>query len=119
MDSILVTRIIIFLNVVCSLKDISSLFFEDMEEKYFIRGEDEKALIKCKKSPGTNPIDSGNFFQFISYSSVKAGWYINGDPDKNDTGNILIKCHSLSTFISKCIESRGLKEEYVVNTASK
>ena len=96
---------------ICSLKQITFSLNELETEKYYISSENDKALIKCKKQTELNPI------KCISYSKPKAGWYVNGDPDTKDTGNILIKCNSMSSSesISTCIESKSLKDGYVIN----
>jgi len=88
---------------ICTLRTVG--------EGYYISGEDNKILITCKKS----------FDQIICSSIMKAksGWYRNGDPDRNDTGNILIKCNlSSSESVNSCIESEALNDGYVVNAGS-
>jgi len=92
---------------ICSLKGIS--------EGYYISGEKDKALITCKKT-----LDATGKIVCSSISKPKSGWYKNGDPDRYDTGNILIKCNlsSATELVSLCIESKGLNHGYVVNAGS-
>jgi len=98
---------------ICSLKNISDQYNNDESYVgYYMSGNDDGALITCKKS--TNTIICSLI------STPKEGWYVNGDPDKMETGNILIKCQSLSSsnYQISCSESRSLNEGYVINVAS-
>ena len=91
------------LNRKCSLKEIIT------ENEYYLSGENDKVLITCTKKL--------DLFSCISYSKLKPGWYINGDPDKLNTGNILIKCDYLYSIYS-CHESRALNDGYLINAGS-
>jgi len=98
---------------ICSLKDISDQYNNDESYVgYYMSGKVDGGLISCKKSKNT--------IMCSLISTPKEGWYVNGDPDKMETGNILIKCQSLSSskYQISCSESRSLNEGYVINVAS-